>query len=701
MMHQGLQHDYVALVGMGGVGKSELAAQYVKLHQNDYGGITWFNARDNLAGEVLGFFSLELGLELPEHLKAANLQKQIAWCWSKYPASPLHILIIFDDVTKLEQLQQAIPNDGRFRVLVTTRLQNLNPNYIQQIPLDVLSPEKEPGKALALLQNLLGKKDKRINTEPEAATAICKFLEYLPLGIILVGSYLVQDPGLSLTQILERLRKQKLEEEALQDRETLNQTQLGVKAAFNLTWQELDAKAQQLGAFLSLFSPQFILWVLVVWVIEYKAEDEEKQLIWTEEELNTAKKQLYQRNLLQQIEDTAEAYKIHALVRWFLQEKLAETGEMQPVLERTFINPIINLASEFPQSPTSQDIENFKSIVSHWEDLGERLTAAIKGKTEAQINLPASILADEIIWPFMGIGIFYEGQGLYQLAETWYQECVEIYTTLFKEDHPDVASSLNNLAVLYDSQGRYSEAEPLYVQALEMKKRLFTSDHPHVASSLNNLAALYKNQGRYSEAEPLLVQALEMRKRLFTSNHPDVASSLNNLALLYESQGRYSEAEPLYLQTLEMRLFTSNHPDVASSLNNLAGLYKSQGRYSEAEPLYVQALEMRKRLFTSDHPHVASSLNNLAGLYKSQGRYSEAEPLYVQALGMFERVLGFEHPNTVTVRENLRIFRQQLQPVSVRKSPLSRLVRVLIFPFYLLWRFIKSMVIWCWHLCRR
>nr|WP_322681171.1 tetratricopeptide repeat protein [Nostoc sp. DedQUE03]MDZ7976637.1 tetratricopeptide repeat protein [Nostoc sp. DedQUE03] len=33
-----------------------------------------------------------------------------------------------------------------------------------------------------------------------------------------------------------------------------------------------------------------------------------------------------------------------------------------------------------------------------------------------------------------------------------------------------------------------------------MRKRLFDCDHPNVASSLNNLAELYRSQGRYSEA---------------------------------------------------------------------------------------------------------------------------------------------------------------------------------------------------------
>jgi tetratricopeptide (TPR) repeat protein len=54
---------------------------------------------------------------------------------------------------------------------------------------------------------------------------------------------------------------------------------------------------------------------------------------------------------------------------------------------------------------------------------------------------------------------------------------------------------LNNLAGLYKSQGRYSDAEPLYSDALAMRKRLFAGDHPDVATSLNNLALLYYSQG--------------------------------------------------------------------------------------------------------------------------------------------------------------------------------------------------------------
>ena len=38
-------------------------------------------------------------------------------------------------------------------------------------------------------------------------------------------------------------------------------------------------------------------------------------------------------------------------------------------------------------------------------------------------------------------------------------------------DHPDVGTSLNNLAALYQAQGRYSEAEPLYKRSLTIYEK--------------------------------------------------------------------------------------------------------------------------------------------------------------------------------------------------------------------------------------
>jgi tetratricopeptide (TPR) repeat protein len=192
----------------------------------------------------------------------------------------------------------------------------------------------------------------------------------------------------------------------------------------------------------------------------------------------------------------------------------------------------------------------------------------------------------------------------------------QLVKALVDEEHPDVATSLNNLAGLYSSQGKYEEAELLYRSALEMYKWMLGEEHQNVATSLNNLAELYCSQRKYEEAEPLYRSALEMYTRVLGTEHPDIAMSLNNLAELYRSQGKYEEAEPLYHSALEIyrRVLGEEHPDVAMSKWNFGALYQNQGRYPEAEALYRQALAIAQSKLGSNHPTTQGILNSLNSL---------------------------------------------------------------------------------------
>jgi tetratricopeptide (TPR) repeat protein len=134
-------------------------------------------------------------------------------------------------------------------------------------------------------------------------------------------------------------------------------------------------------------------------------------------------------------------------------------------------------------------------------------------------------------------------------------------------------------------------------QALQIRKKALGPEHPDTASSLNNLANLCRQMGDYARAEPLFEQALQIRKKALGPEHSDTAQSINNLAALYYQMGAYEKAEPLYHQALQIRkkALGPEHPDTASSLNNLASLYREMGDYSRAEPLYRQALDIEQK----------------------------------------------------------------------------------------------------------
>jgi CHAT domain-containing protein/tetratricopeptide (TPR) repeat protein len=255
------------------------------------------------------------------------------------------------------------------------------------------------------------------------------------------------------------------------------------------------------------------------------------------------------------------------------------------------------------------------------------------------------------------LAVLYEDQGRYAEAEPLYQRALAITEKALAPDHTDVGIQLSNLAGLYRVQGRYAEAEPLYQRALAIIEKARGPDHPDVATSVNNLAVLYDDQGRYAEAEPLLKRALAITKKALGPDHTDVGSRLSNLADLYRVQGRYAEAEPLYQRALAIteNALGTDHPDVGNRLNNLAVLYDAQGRYAEAEQLDLRAIAITEKAHGPEHPNVATSLNNLGRLYDAQGRYDEAEPLYLRALAITETALGSEHPSVGISLNNLAL----------------------------------------------
>ena len=62
--------------------------------------------------------------------------------------------------------------------------------------------------------------------------------------------------------------------------------------------------------------------------------------------------------------------------------------------------------------------------------------------------------------------------GEYEKALPLYQRALDIREKVLGPQHPDVATTLNNLAVLYDSMGDYEKALPLYQRALEICEKV-------------------------------------------------------------------------------------------------------------------------------------------------------------------------------------------------------------------------------------
>jgi hypothetical protein len=320
-LQQGNLVSISAVEGMGGVGKTELAIQYTQRYASAYeGSIAWLFAREfNVGTQVVGFAQSQLNLKIPEGLE---LPDQVAFCWRNWREGD--VLLVLDDVANYSRDVEPYlppPASSRFKIVMTTRLTFGPP--IQSLSLNVLSPEH----SLELLTVLIG--DARVQPELEIAQSLCKWLEHLPLGIELVGRYLLKRTDLSLSTLLFRLqekakKRQAIKHDALQRDEVTGTStaRRGAEAAFELSWEELDAPSQHLGKLLSLFAPAPIPWYLAESVEQKYCENSEGEQEFDVEVFENARARLLDLHLLQLSQTEEQIYRLHSLIREFFRNKL-------------------------------------------------------------------------------------------------------------------------------------------------------------------------------------------------------------------------------------------------------------------------------------------------------------------------------------------------------------------------------------------
>ncbi|MFG2620757.1 tetratricopeptide repeat protein [Streptomyces sp. NPDC048507] len=631
------------LAGMGGVGKSQLAAHYA--HQavvDGTGLVLWVPAGDvQQIITLYGQAALRIGVagatgEDPEQ-DARALVEWMATTGSSW-------LVVLDDVSDPVVVGPWWPpsRPGIGWTLATSRLHDprLTGGGRTRIDVDVYSH----AEAVAYLEErLTGDGCAHLLDDRQGQLAIA--LGHLPLALGHAAAYLLAE-NFSCDAYLARLNDQATElDEVLPDwadtelygRQVTAALLLSVTAAVHAGPPGLVEPLLRLIALLAPEGHPQDLWTTKP-VLELLGDAKER-IPGTDTAAQDVQRalQVLRRYALIGFDPHSpyRQVRIHALTARAIRETTPRTE--RPALALLCADAL----SELWQEPLAIP-----------RDLGQVLRA----------NTSALRLhAEECLWQRNGhIVLFLNGEslrasGLQHEAHAYWALLSQQAAKALGKEHPNTLTTRINLATTFNDLGRHQDALTLREQVRTDSERLLGHDHPATLVARTNLAATYSALGNYGDALALQEEVLTDCKRLLGEDHRETLLARANLATTYGGLGRHHDAlalqERVLAETEHIR--GHDHPDTLIARANLATTYSHLGRHHDAFRLEEQVLADRERLLGHDHPHTLMARANLAATYWDLGRRNESVTLEEQVLADRERLLGHDHPDTLVARTNL------------------------------------------------
>ncbi|KAF2994399.1 hypothetical protein E8E13_002869 [Curvularia kusanoi] len=679
-----------ALVGLGGVGKSQLALQYVHSIRtaNPQTFVFWVHASTGARFEE-AYRDIADRLQLPGRDDPETNVLRLVSDWLRDETNGQWVMVI-DNADNVETFRQ---RDGRTQtplatfvpqnrgvVLVTSRSKDaafgLVGGYNRLTEVLAMSQ----GEGLQLLRNKL-----RHPPAEESALELLRELNHIPLAITQAAAYIGRGARMTVTRYIEEFRKSTKKQECLlrwdagelrRDASASN----SIVTTWQMSFEQIQRERQSAADLLSLmsfFNPQGIPMSALqrcrklIGVVDVEEKEEAESAF--NEDIDTL--QAYS---LVSVTANADTCEMHALVQFCTQLWLESSGDT----DHYQLSFLLLMAAELPTGEY-QNWKKCQQLLPHVEPLfssepttGKALEAWAQLLTKAawylwqqgQFKLAEelaekALAADErqlgpenertLISSNM-LAVVLESRGEYEKAEVLHRRALARAETELGRHHNGTLRIAQNLTSVLLSQGRYAEAEPLIRRALEGFRRFFGEEHLVTLSVVGGLARVLRAQGKYKKAEELNRQALAGYEKGLGRDHPDTLTIIHNLVTVLQCQCKYEEAEILGRRALASRkkVLGERHPTTFTNMDNLATVLLRQGKLKEAEVLQQEALERRKELGEQD-PATLTSMSNLALTLQYQGKYDDAERLNRQALEVRKRVLGEQHPDTLVSMSNL------------------------------------------------
>jgi tetratricopeptide (TPR) repeat protein len=221
------------------------------------------------------------------------------------------------------------------------------------------------------------------------------------------------------------------------------------------------------------------------------------------------------------------------------------------------------------------------------------------------------------------LGSIYRSLGRREMALQYLEQA----NALSREanDAVEEAWSLNHLGRLYASMGEKEHASAYYEEALARARANGARVLEGVA--LNNLGWVYATWGKRDLEQKSYEEALRTCREI--GSRRGEAATLNNLGRVAEDMGNYEQAEKRFTEALAIFREINDQQGQGWSLNNLGRSCLQAGDFERAGIYLEEALRIRRVV---DRKGEGRTLNNLGAIATKKGDYTRAWEYYLEAV---------------------------------------------------------------------
>jgi tetratricopeptide (TPR) repeat protein len=599
----------VALYGLRGVGKTQLALEYAHRHAADYDIIWWIPAElpVTIPGALVEL-GTRLGLTLPERAE----QEQVASEVLAELANRDRWLLLFDNASHPQDVAAHLPSTGQGHVLITSRITTWG-GVASRVKVAVL----DPGEAEAFLLH-------RTESDGDAnAGQLAEELGFLPLALEQAAAYMEQ-AGLTLGEYLALFRRRR--RSLLGKGEPLAYGST-VPATFRLAFEriaEQSPAAMQLLSLCAFLAPE----VIPHWLVTASPG-----LLPAELAEAAADESIYTDTVgalhgLSLVERDEQGLRVHRLVQ------AVARGELAADTEAAWATRAVQLLREvWPAEPEEP---------STWPRCLELLPHVLIGTEHAE---QLGVAAQSTAWLLHGAGVYLSVQAELTMSKATLERGLAIAEGVYGPDHPNIAPILAQLGRvlrrLGDKYGTYAALR----RALSIDEAAHGPEHPQVAWTLTHLGRVQRQLGNTEAALTTLRRALAVYETAYGPQHPEVAWTLTHLGRVVRRLGDYAGAHQAMRRALDINEahYGAMHPAVGWTVGHLGRVLRCLGDYAAARAALQRSLTIHKATFGPYHPQTAWSLVCYATVLRRLGELEEAHAALRRALEIHETAYGSDH----------------------------------------------------------